>query len=52
MAGRNPIVGLQPIEKGAIVLDEHFAEVDIADEAGVKAAHSLINERLNISGGQ
>lgn len=43
----------QSIEKGVIVLDEHFAEVDFADEAGVKAAHSLINdERLNVSGGQ
>lgn len=42
----------QPIEKGATVLNKHFAEVDIADEAGIKAAHSLIDERLNISGGQ
>jgi hypothetical protein len=42
----------QPIEKGATVLDKHFTEVDIADEAGVKVAHSLIDERLNISGGQ
>lgn len=42
----------QPIEKGAIVLDEHFAEANIADEAGVKAAHSLIEANLNISDGQ
>jgi hypothetical protein len=42
----------QQIEEGAIVLDEQFTEVDIADEAGVKAAHSLIDERVNISGGQ
>ena len=42
----------RPIEKGATVLDEHFAEVDIADEAGIKAAHRLIDERLNIPGEQ
>lgn len=39
-----------PVEKGAIVLDETFAEVVSADEAGVKAAHRLIDERINSPG--
>jgi hypothetical protein len=42
----------QLIEKGIIVLDEQFAEVDIGDEAGVKAAHSLIGERSRMSSRQ
>ena len=36
-----------PVEKGAIVLAEDFAEVVSADEAGVKAAQRLIDERFN-----
>lgn len=36
-----------PVEKSAIVLDEKFAEVVSADEAGVKAAQRLIDERIN-----
>jgi hypothetical protein len=36
-----------PVENGAIVLDEKFAEVAIADEAGMKAAHRLVEERLS-----
>jgi hypothetical protein len=35
-----------PVENGAIVLDEQFVEVAVADEAGVRAAHRLIEERL------
>lgn len=35
------------VEKGAIVLEEDFAEVVSADEAGVKAAQRLIDERFN-----
>jgi hypothetical protein len=36
-----------PVEKGTIVLDDDFAEVVSADEAGVKAAQRLIDERFN-----
>jgi hypothetical protein len=39
-----------PVENGAIVLDEQFAEVAVADEAGVRAAHRLVEERLSAPG--
>jgi hypothetical protein len=41
-----------PVENGPIVLDEQFAEVAIADEAGVIAAHILVEERLRVPGNQ
>jgi hypothetical protein len=37
-----------PVENGNIVLAEQFPEADIADEAGVRAAHRLIDKRLNV----
>jgi hypothetical protein len=41
-----------PVESGAIVLDEQFAEVAVADEAGARAAHILVEERLRVPGNQ
>jgi hypothetical protein len=41
-----------PMENGAIVLDEQFAEVAIADEAGVRAANRLVEERLSVPNNQ
>jgi hypothetical protein len=40
------------VEKGLIALDEQFAEVAIADEAAVRAAHRLVEERLSVPGSQ
>jgi hypothetical protein len=41
-----------PVENGAIVLDKQFVEVSIADAAGVRAAHRLVEERLCVPGDQ
>jgi hypothetical protein len=35
-----------PVENGAIVLDEQFVAPAVADEAGVRAAHRLVEERF------
>ena len=41
-----------PVENGAIVLDEQFSEVASADEAGVRAANRLVEERLSVPDNQ
>lgn len=35
-----------PVGNGAILWDEQFVEVGVAEEAGVKAVHRLVEERL------
>jgi len=41
-----------PVGNGAITLDEKFAEAAHADNAGIRAAHSLIEERSLPAGNQ